>query len=183
MKEARERARRAERSKWLAPASRSSQRDKASYPDWPSRAEASAHAMLACKQAHLHVPAGRPGAALLIPRASVGVLLVEGVSGPFLKLVSPWLLAAPIGIAIALALALALALGLVTPLVAKFAILLEVTTLVTMSMDLHAVHVCAVLDAFANRIPRSGCRLGHARHPQRGTPGNHQGVTGPPLRP
>lgn len=88
-------------------------------------------------------PAGRPGAALLLLRVSVGVLLVDGVSGPLLKIGSPWLLAAPIGIAIALAL------GTLTPVLAMLAILLEATTLVTTPIDLHAVHACAILDAFA----------------------------------
>lgn len=88
-------------------------------------------------------PSGRPGAALLILRVSLGVLLVDGLIGPLLRLGSPWALAVPIGIA------LALISGALTPVFATLAILVEVVTLAISPTDLHAIHVCAVLDAVA----------------------------------
>ncbi len=88
-------------------------------------------------------PIGRPGAALLLMRVALAIMLVEGVSPRLLHLGSVWFLAAPAVVAIALCL------GFLTPVVAALTVLLEVATWATAGGAITAVHVCAVLDAIA----------------------------------
>jgi hypothetical protein len=88
-------------------------------------------------------PSGRPGVALLILRFSLSVLLLDGVLGPLLKLDSTWVLFAPWTVA------LGLCLGFLTPIVSALSILIELSTWLTGKGSLHAIHICAVLDAVA----------------------------------
>ena len=88
-------------------------------------------------------PRGRPGIALLILRAALAVMLIEGVSGRLLGLGSPWYLLAPGAVAVSLCL------GFLTPVVAGLTIVLELATWATTGGPVSAVHVCAVLDAIS----------------------------------
>jgi len=81
--------------------------------------------------------------ALLVLRAALSVLLLDGVLGPLGKLDSSWLLLAPWVVAVALWF------GLVTPVVAALSVLIEVSTVLSGAGTIQAIHVCAVLDAFA----------------------------------
>lgn len=88
-------------------------------------------------------PTGRPGAALLLMRVALAIMLIEGVSARLLHLGSIWFLLAPAVVAIALCL------GFLTPVVAALTVVLEVATWATAGGAIGAVHVCAVLDAIA----------------------------------
>ena len=88
-------------------------------------------------------PMGRPGAALLVLRVALSVLLLDGVLGPMSTLDSSWVFLAPWAVAIALWL------GFFTPVAATLCVLIEVGMLLSGIGVLQAIHVCAVLDAFA----------------------------------
>ena len=88
-------------------------------------------------------PTGQPGLALLLVRAALSVMLMDGLSGRLAQLGSVWFLLAP-G-----ALGLALCLGFLTPVVCVLSVLLQVTTFLTAGGAIEAVHVCAVLNSVA----------------------------------
>jgi hypothetical protein len=88
-------------------------------------------------------PSGRPGVALLVMRVALSVLLLDGVLGPLGKLDSSWVLLAP------WAVAALLWLGLLTPVAAVLCVAIEVSTWLNSLGTLQAVHICAILDAFA----------------------------------
>lgn len=88
-------------------------------------------------------PFGRPGVALLLLRAALGALLLDGVLGPLGTLGSAWVQLAP------WAVAAGLWLGFITPVVAALCILIELTTWLSGLGELQAVHICSILDALA----------------------------------
>ncbi len=88
-------------------------------------------------------PSKRPGAALLLMRVALAVMLMDGVGNRILALGSAWFLLAPGTVAIALSI------GLVVPVACVLTIVLEAATWATSDAALQAVHVCAVLDAVA----------------------------------
>jgi hypothetical protein len=88
-------------------------------------------------------PTGRPGAALLLVRVALGLMLMDGVSPGLARLGSPWFLVAPAVVTFALFL------GILTPLMAVLCIVLEVGTFISAGGTIEAVHACAVLDAVA----------------------------------
>jgi len=102
-------------------------------------------------------PTGRPGAALMILRMALSVLLLDGVLEPLGQLDSRWVLLAPWLVAAGLWL------GFLTPIVAMLCILIELSTWVTGAGTLHAIHVCAILDAVALTLLGPGAYAVDAR--------------------
>lgn len=88
-------------------------------------------------------PSGRPGIALLILRVSLSLLLLDGVLEPLGKLDSNWALLAPWTVASGLCV------GFLTPVIAALSVLIEVSTWLAGIGSLHAIHICAILDAVA----------------------------------
>ena len=88
-------------------------------------------------------PSGRPGAALLLVRIAVAVMLVDGLAYSFVQLGSAWFLLAPATVAIALCI------GVVTPIASVLCVVLELVPWTTATGSIEAAHVCAVLTAIA----------------------------------
>lgn len=88
-------------------------------------------------------PAGRPGLALLLMRVALAIMLVEGLSGPIMRLGADWYVLAPFMTAAAVFV------GILTPIACLLSILLELVTWVMSGGPLSAVHYCAVLIAVA----------------------------------
>jgi hypothetical protein len=88
-------------------------------------------------------PGGRPGIALLVLRVALSLLFLDGVLVALGRLDSNWVLLAPWAVAVGLCL------GFLTPVVALLCVLIEVSTWLSGTGAFEAVHICAVLDAFA----------------------------------
>jgi hypothetical protein len=88
-------------------------------------------------------PTARPGFALFVLRVALSVLLLDGVLGPLDRLGSAWVLLAPWSVAVGLWL------GFLTPVVTVLCIIIEFSTWLSSAGTLQAVHICAILDAFA----------------------------------
>jgi len=88
-------------------------------------------------------PAARPGVALLLIRAAVALMMVDGVAKPLLQLGSPWWLLAPAAVA------LALGLGVLTPIASALCVLLQLVLWASLGETIEIARACAVLVAVA----------------------------------
>lgn len=88
-------------------------------------------------------PSKRPGLALLLMRVALAVMLMDGVTGRVLSLGSAWFLLAPGMVAFALCF------GLVTPVASALSVILEIAAGASSDGPVHALDVCAVLNAIA----------------------------------
>ena len=88
-------------------------------------------------------PTARPGAALLLLRVALAIMLVQTTTSPLLAWGGEWAALAPAAVGITLCV------GFLTPGAAVLSVALEVGSSLTGNRSFEAWHLCAILDAVA----------------------------------
>jgi hypothetical protein len=89
-------------------------------------------------------PTGRPGYALLLMRAALGLMVLAGVIAPLASRE-----ASPFVLLLAWVAVISLAVGVLTPVTSLLCVVLELFVWRSAGGDLEVVHVCSVITALA----------------------------------